>query len=60
MWMWWPRILPFIGLTWVHCDRYGARKPVTTVWEVQVFIVGWGQWALVVWQSPKPQRVDKR
>jgi hypothetical protein len=56
MYMWWPRILPFIGFTWVYCDRYGTRKPEVTQWEIKVFIIGWRDYAVVLWQAQVPQK----
>ena len=33
-----------------------SRKAERTVWEVKVFIVGWLEYAIVLWQSDVPQR----
>lgn len=60
MYLWWPRFLPFLGFTWVYSDRYGTRSCHETVWEVEVFIIAWNDYAIVLYQLGLPQRVDKR
>lgn len=60
MYMWWPRIIPYLGFTWVYCDRYGNRGKGDAKWETEVLILAWLDRVIVLWQPGLPQRVDKR
>lgn len=55
MFMWWPRLIPYIGTAWVFCTRYGDIFDGVTDWEVKVFILSWLDYTLIVYQYDVPR-----
>jgi hypothetical protein len=59
MFMWWPRIIPYIGPAWVFCDRYGKIGATELLeWECKVIIVSWFYYAVTLYQFDPPRRID--
>jgi hypothetical protein len=57
MFEWWPDCLPFIGIRWVYCDRYGQIVHDETGWECKIFGLTWFGHIVIGMQFDPPRRV---
>lgn len=59
MFLWWPRILPFIGVSWMACDRYGNElSGEYTGWAIRVFLASWFDYTIIFGIWGWPVKVD--